>query len=91
MINDVDFKLLRGFADRQRNRQMDKQTNICECSVAFATENCRKNENRWGLILLFFTLSVDGGMGKVNDAIFTLSAYFLDVIPKTHLLINNLI
>ena len=27
-------------------------------------------------ILLFFTLSVEGRRGKVNDAIFTLSAFF---------------
>ena len=35
-------------------------------------------------IFLFFTLSVEGGRGKVNDANFTLSAvsFFLDVFPK---------
>ena len=34
MKNDDDFKLLRGFADRQTNGRTD----ICECRVAFATE-----------------------------------------------------
>ena len=31
MIKDDDFKLLRGFDNRQ--------TNICKCRVAFVTEN----------------------------------------------------
>ena len=34
MIKYDDFKLLRGFADGQ----MDKQTDICDYRVAFATE-----------------------------------------------------
>ena len=34
-MKDDDFKLLRGFADRQT----DGQTDICDCRVAFATEN----------------------------------------------------
>ena len=34
LMKDDDFKLLRGFADRQT----DEQTDICECRVAFATE-----------------------------------------------------
>ena len=34
MMKDDDFKLLRGFDDRQ----IDEQTDICECRVAFATE-----------------------------------------------------
>ena len=33
-MKDDDFKLLRGFADRQMNRRTD----ICDCRVAFATE-----------------------------------------------------
>ena len=33
-MKDDDFKLLRGFEGRQTNRQTD----ICECRVAFATE-----------------------------------------------------
>ena len=33
-MKDDDFKLLRGFADGQ----MDKQTDICDCRVTFATE-----------------------------------------------------
>ena len=35
MMKDDDFKLLRGFA----SRQTDRLTDICECRVAFATEN----------------------------------------------------
>ena len=34
MKNDDDFKLLRGFADRQTN----ERTDIGDCRVAFATE-----------------------------------------------------
>ena len=41
-----DFKLLRGFADRQT----EKWTDICDCRVALATEKLRiqrkTNENR---------------------------------------------
>ena len=33
MMKDDDFKLLRGFA-----LQTDRQTDICECRVAFVTE-----------------------------------------------------
>ena len=36
MMQDDDFKLLRGFG----YRQTDRLTDICECRVAFATENC---------------------------------------------------
>ena len=35
MIKDDDLKLLRGFD----YGQMDKQTDICDCRVTFATEN----------------------------------------------------
>ena len=35
MMKDDDFKLLRGFADGQAN----ERTDICDCRVAFATEN----------------------------------------------------
>ena len=35
MMKDVDFKLLRGFADGRT----DERTDICDCRVAFATEN----------------------------------------------------
>ena len=38
MKNDDDFKLLRGFADRQTNEQTDGRTDICDCRVAFTTE-----------------------------------------------------
>ena len=34
-MKDDDIKLLRGFADGQTN----KPTDICDCRVAFATEN----------------------------------------------------
>ena len=33
-MQDEDFKLLRGF-----DRQTDEGTDICDCRVAFATEN----------------------------------------------------
>ena len=39
MMKDDDFKLLRGFADLQT----DKRTDICDCKVAFATENINLN------------------------------------------------
>ena len=35
MMKDEEFKLLRGFA----SWRIDKQMDICECRVAFATEN----------------------------------------------------
>ena len=35
MMKDNDFKLLRGFDNGQTNRRTD----ICDCRVAFATEN----------------------------------------------------
>ena len=40
-MKDDDFKLLRGFgfADGQTDRRMNGQTDICECKVAFVTEN----------------------------------------------------
>ena len=41
MMKDEDFKLLSGFADKCT----DGQTDICDCRVAFATENCRKSDN----------------------------------------------
>ena len=41
MMKDDDFKLLSGFADKCT----DGQTDICDCRVAFATENCRKSDN----------------------------------------------
>ena len=36
MMKNDDFRLLKGFA----SRQTDGLTDICECRVAFATENC---------------------------------------------------
>ena len=45
MMNEewYDFKLLRGFADRQTDEQTNEQTNgqtdIGDCRVTFATEN----------------------------------------------------
>ena len=38
MKKDDDFKLLGGFA----LRQTDRQTDICDCRVTFATEKNRK-------------------------------------------------
>ena len=35
MMNDDDFKLLRGFS----SERTDRLTDICECRVAFVTEN----------------------------------------------------
>ena len=35
MMKDEDSKLLRGFGDERTN----KRTDICDCRVAFATEN----------------------------------------------------
>ena len=35
-MRDDDFKLLRGFANKQMNGQMDS---ICDCRAAFATDN----------------------------------------------------
>ena len=35
-MKDEDFKLLRGFVT---NGQTNERTDICECRVAFATEN----------------------------------------------------
>ena len=40
-MKDDDFKLLRVFEDRQT----DEQTDICECRVAFTTENLIKLNN----------------------------------------------
>ena len=39
MMKDDDFKLLRGFADKWTNEQMNKRTDICDFRVAFATED----------------------------------------------------
>ena len=37
MMKDDDFKLLKGFAFRRTNRRTD----ICDCRVAFETENIK--------------------------------------------------
>ena len=42
-MKDDDFKLLRGFADGLSDGQLDKQTYICECRVAFVTEKSLQN------------------------------------------------
>ena len=42
MMKDDDFKLLMGFADRLTDRQMD----ICDCRVAFATENVHERSDQ---------------------------------------------
>ena len=39
MMKDEDFKLLRGFDLLRTDRQSDRRTDICDCRVAFATEN----------------------------------------------------
>ena len=39
MMRDDDFKLLRGFADGRTNERTNERTDICDCRVAFATEN----------------------------------------------------
>ena len=39
MMKDDDFKLLTGFGDGQTNKQTNRRTDICDCRVAFATEN----------------------------------------------------
>ena len=41
MMKDKGFNLLLGFDDRQ----MNEQTDICECRVAFTTENLIKLNN----------------------------------------------
>ena len=41
----IDFKLFEGFGLWQTNEQMNGQTDICDCRVAFATENWIKKEN----------------------------------------------
>ena len=41
MMKDDDFKLLRGFADGRT----DERTDICDCRVAFATENALTNSS----------------------------------------------
>ena len=42
MMQDYDFKLLRGFGYRRTDRIMG----ICECCVAFVTENHRKEDDK---------------------------------------------
>ena len=39
VMKDEGFKLLRGFASWRTDRRTDERTDICECRVAFATEN----------------------------------------------------
>ena len=39
MMKNDDFNLLRGFADGQTDGLTDEQTDICDCRVAFATDN----------------------------------------------------
>ena len=40
-MKDDDFKLLRGFAYGQTDELTNEQTDICDCRVAFKTENQR--------------------------------------------------
>ena len=44
MMKDDDFKVLRGLCDWLTDRLTDKQTDICECRVAFATEKNEKSD-----------------------------------------------
>jgi len=44
-MKDDDFKPLRGFGDRRTN----ERTDICDCRVAFATENIISNNDPWCL------------------------------------------
>ena len=39
MMKDDNFKLLRGFDNRQTEERTNRRTDICDCRVAFATEN----------------------------------------------------
>ena len=39
MADRLDSERLRGFDFRWTDRQTDRQTDICDCRVAFATEN----------------------------------------------------
>ena len=52
MMKDDDFKLLGGFGDGLTDRQTDGQTDICDCRVAFATENYRF----WLVVLKLYLL-----------------------------------
>ena len=63
---DDDFKLLRGFADRQMDGWTNKRTDICECRVAFATENkffCLNNAFYWFYDVVFVN---DEGYRQTN-------------------------
>ena len=73
MMKDDDFKLLRGFADRLT----EERTDICDCRVAFATENeCIplfydsrlnfRHATKGGLEIFFLPISV--GMGNTTNA-----------------------
>ena len=42
MMKDDDFKLLRGFGDGRTN----ERTDICNCRVAFATENIHNQKGQ---------------------------------------------
>ena len=55
MMKDDDFKLLRGFEDEQTDGQTDKQTDICDCRVAFATENIGLFSNILSKMTLLFS------------------------------------
>ena len=41
----LDSEMLRCFCDRQMDRQTDRQMDICDCRVAFATEIFYHEEN----------------------------------------------
>ena len=47
-MKDDDFKLLKGFAFRQTDERTNERTDICDCRVAFATENLFKYQKQIG-------------------------------------------
>ena len=52
MMEDDDLKLWRGFADGRTDRWTNKQTDICDCRVAFATENTTISPSILGLDII---------------------------------------
>ena len=47
MMKDDDFKLMKGFALRLTDEQTNRQTDICHCRVAFATENLEQDDDQY--------------------------------------------
>ena len=60
-MKDEDFKLLKGFALWQTNERTNGRTDICDCRVAFATENWYRPGSvtiRFANILTFYSFLV---------------------------------